>query len=362
MSTNTYQAEVFVKDAYILGTSLQDLGAAHPDWVMGRARHDVIYALPEPAIHRLSFCGPERPALLDDRQAAAERDFAGLCRKMQAIGLAGGKFLQQTPFEPHCRVNLEGAFSSYGAGPMAELSAILDGMSVEVAERQMAYIGWLLTEPMFLRERDHLRELWLQFPAGRRPSLPLRRPWKDWDVPTGRRDVPEPGDVPAQEFGVALVRLLHKWQLMYLATWDVPVPQGPLVPNLLPPSSPASPDGGVKLCLPTWYSARAADDLASQIRGVQEQAARDLGVDPTGSGLAHVQAYARMARIIHLEQAMRSRFDELSPPRGLVARIADAVADELLLGTEQVAKYRKAIARCIKGERSLVPMLKSKTA
>src|SRR5688572_26573983 len=82
-----------------------------------------------------------------------------------------------------------------------------------------------------------------------------------------------------------------------------------------------------------------------------------LGIDASAAGLPHHEAYARLVDVLHLERTIRSRFSDRSQPRGLVGGIVSAAIKCFGLSEDQTRKYRKAIGRCLKGERDRVAML-----
>jgi hypothetical protein len=227
-----------------------------------------------------------------------------------------------------------------------------------VADRVKGYTGWLLSDPAFLEEAGRLRALYTTLPAPLRPRFPLYRPSPAVQHPRLPSFDPEVAGVSAREFGGALVRLLDRWGLRCLAAWDLPVPQGPLLPNPLPPNSPAQPRTGANLHIPTYYPVRGSDDIEAQILRIQSQAARDLGVDGSAVGLPRHEAYAQLLDVLHLERSIRARFPGPRAPRGLVNRIVAAVSDFLELEADRVQKYRKAIARCQRGDRAGVAILR----
>jgi hypothetical protein len=224
----------------------------------------------------------------------------------------------------------------------------------ESAMRLKGVPGWLLTEPPFLAETDHLARAWRALPERQQPPFPLGRPVVLPTRPPGGR----PAAPPAADFAVALGQFLDRWGLTRMATWDLPEPQGPLLPNPLPPEAPALPTHGVHLVLPLHYPLQGDDGLMRRILDYQRLAAQNLGLDPDVAGLPHYKAYTTLFDVLHLERAIRSRAAAGRQVRGLISRIEEAVAIGLDLSTDAVRKHRKGIAACRRGRRAQVPWLR----
>src|SRR5262249_30217995 len=151
---------------------------------------------------------------------------------------------------------------------------------------------------------------------------------------------------------------LDRWGLTELATWDLPAPQGPLLPNPLPPGAPAVPAHGVHLILPLPCPLQGDDDLLRQIFNFQRQAVRDWGLAATLPGLPHHKGYASLFDVLHLERAIRARLHSGRTARGVVTPLEEAIAAGLGISLAQVQKCRKAISACLRGRRSRVTWLR----
>jgi hypothetical protein len=214
------------------------------------------------------------------------------------------------------------------------------------------YVGWLLTEPAFLKELHRLSDCWQALPSEQRPLFPLGR--------IGRFPLPASAGALSSEvqaFQQELQLLLDRWGLMQLSTWDLPDPQGPLLPNPLPPGSPALPTHGIHLVLPLHYPLQGDDNLLQQIFDFQRQAARQLGLDESLAGLPHFQAYAGLFDVLHLERVIRSRLTG-SRPAGFVMALEQAIASALDCSLTSVQKSRKAISACLRGRRDHLTRLR----
>ena len=348
----------------VLGNRLADLWAAHPDWVMAAQRADTIYCLPSTAIYELAIDNRSTRPPLDVGQAAAERAFTALCAEFFAVGVHHGRFIDNTQLNDRPAgvsaddVAFMKQFAGWTDAAVRAVQAALPKVA-KASDRVKGYVGWLLTEPAFVAEAAEVRRAWEQLPAGGRPAFPLTRPLPAAADPSADVGRTQPRRDPViQDFGSRLVNFLDKWSLTGLATWDLPVAQGPLVPNRLPPTSRAFPRHGIHISLPVYYPLTGDDDLLAEILRLQQDSARTLGVGPSAAGLPHHQAYAQLLDVLHLERAVRSRFPGPKALRGLATRIVAAGVACLDLSEDQVTRYRKAIARCLRGERDRVPFLR----
>jgi hypothetical protein len=213
----------------------------------------------------------------------------------------------------------------------------------------------LLTEPAFLEEAARLTDQWLALSASERPLFPFAR----YPAPTINADMNGPRALGS--FYTELGNFLDRWSLTAMTTWDLPSPQGPLIPTGLPMDATAMPVHGVHLVLPLHYPLQGDDDLLNQILQSQRKQARDLGIDESLAGLRHYRAYSRMYDVLHLERSILSRMPGAVAPYGFRLRIYQAIAEGLHLSVEAVQKYRQAIVACRKGQRSRVSRLLTTT-
>jgi hypothetical protein len=321
-----------------------ELRRRYPVWAERFSGDEPVYAIPLPAVERLarSAQANDRPPF-DAVMADAERAFTTLCEANHVVGFRGEVPIS-FPLLATERAELHPIVAAFG-WPPEQLDAVrgLLNRGDEMHRRLRGVIGWLLTEPAFREQVAEVRHLFEAIPPAARPLFPLAR----------LLSVPGTGSASRfRAFGDALGQLLDRWGLATLAAWDLPNPQGPLLPNYLSDSAPARPAHGVWVYVPVHYPLRGDDELQRQVVEFQRQQASELNIDPSFAGNTHHEVYDRMFRVIHLERAIRSRFDH--PPRGLVARIEDAAATALHLSPERVQRLRKMIAQCQAGRRAAV--------
>jgi hypothetical protein len=333
----------------------QEFRQKHGQWPGLTERTDPLYAVPEPALKCLAESGAKGSPLFAASTARAEQDYTSLCRKFHAVG----SWMEQpivfsllTPSPPPPDEGL----MQLANWSKVEQKSVRQSLkpSQEARLRLKGYVGWLLTEPAFLCEADELAKRWRALPAAQRPCFPLGRAVHVPIRPKGSTLAPN----TVADFEMNLKTFLNRWGLVRMASWDLPEPQGPLLPNPLPPDSPALPGHGVHLVLPIHYPLQGDDGLLRQIFEFQRQFAREQGLEDSMAGLPHYKAYAGMFDVLHLERTIRSRFEGSPKPRGLVERIEEAAAAVLPSLPDLIRKYRKAVSACRRGKRVKIAWLR----
>jgi hypothetical protein len=320
----------------------------HSSWPLLQVQEPV-YALPKEAIKELVRTNGKRKSLIDKDSESAERAFLDLCQNMSAIGAWSGRPIHYSLFNRPSKESAIALFPFTGWSEKEQNDAL---KLIEKADKRFprtkGVVGWLLTEPQFVSELAAVRSDWEELSAKQRPEFPLRR-----------LAAVRSGGERLFEFGRKLFEFLNRWGLIGLVTWDLPEPQGPLLPSPLAPDALASPRHGILLYLPLHYPLRGDDELLEQIRAIQQQNARELHIPESLAGLPHHVAYGKMFDILFLERAVRSRFGGTAP-KGLADAIENAAVETTALAREQVHRYRKTIARCLKGKRDKIKWLRTK--
>ncbi|MFO0802848.1 MAG: hypothetical protein U0791_06960 [Gemmataceae bacterium] len=350
--------------------SWQDLIRRFPKWEPGRA-DEPVYAITPEALDAF-----EGKAFFSTDALEAERKFSDFCKGNGIVGMWRGQtitFPLMIGATPSIRSLPQATLDETGLrGQEARLDS-LTNRATAASDRQLGVIGWLLTEPMFLRELEALKVSHAALAPTERPRFPMTRlskirlpnisiadvkfppPFDQRLVTIQHMNEPAPESEAVVGFRALLNGLLDKWGLACLATWDLPLPQGPLLPNLFPPGSHLHPAHGVNLHLPIHYPLQGDDQLLKRIRDLQREQAATLGLPPSFGGISHHQQYAQMFRVLHLDLSILSRLREKRP--GLVGVIEIAGANAFGISTGQVRKLRHAITACRKGKRASVPFL-----
>lgn len=324
--------------------ALDTFWGEHPDWVQALPGDGPHYAVPGAALD-----GPALEGIFG-AQLVIERDFTRLCDEHGIIGVWRRRtiachLLTRPPLQldPTLLARL-----NWDARQVAMIRDA-DARTDSAHARLQGVVGWLLTEPTFLAEVVQLRAGYDALPVAERPSFPLGRV-TILESPSGQ--VLHAGTAA---FAGGVRQFLDRWGLTRLITWELPDPQGPLLPNFLP-EGPARPAHGVHVFLPLHYPLQGDDDLLGRVREFQRQQALELGLPSAFAGVAHHAQYAQMFRLMHLDRAVRGRFGG-RPPRGIVSAL-EAAASHLGIGAESVRRLWKWIRICHRGGRQTIRRLR----
>ena len=143
-----------------------------------------------------------------------------------------------------------------------------------------------------------------------------------------------------------------------MVTWDLPEPQGPLIPAPIRLDSPAMPMHGLHIVLPIHYPLLSSDELLFEIQRQQVRLARENGLDTSIAGLPHHDAFGKMLEVEHIERTIRSRYGDRSDEPGFVLAVEHAIATGLSIGIDHIKRLRKAISACKRGQRDRVSWLR----
>jgi hypothetical protein len=313
-----------------------------------------IHCLPEECLAVLAKPLSAGHPIVDPSSLAAERHLLKICRTANAVGFWQDQPLVYPYLSPRpSSAALESLLQGF---PEAEKRQCLEATikADEIASRIAGVAGWLCIEPAY---RDGVRQLiqrWDDLPPNERPPFPLSRALRWPNLPEGAR----PASNAAGRFASELQAFLDRWELMHLATWDLPCPQGPLFPNPLPEGSPAVPAQGIQNIVPVHFPIQRNDDLEHAVTRQQHVLAKDKGIDPSIAGLPHHDAYGQVLQVRHLESIIVQRYTQVRRPKGFMTRIEEAIAAALDCGVDNIQKIRKAISQCLRGKRASVSWLR----
>ena len=332
----------------------------HKAWLARVPIAAPIYAMASAAITELEkpSLGRNRRPILDNEAARAERDLTAFCRQTKSVGVLNGQGIlypllrlgdQTGPNQDwlECRDDM-----GWTAAQIAWTDHLQDAITT-VTDRLKGVAGWLSLEPVFLSEIEALSRLWTALPEASRPSFPLHRPLRVLLPPSGS----QPLSQERSRFSASLASFMDRWGLAELATWDLPVPLGPHLPEIGSSALVSSSTAVLRLTVPMHYPLAGDLDLLQWILVQQRQLVRDRQLDESLAGVSHHEAYGQMLEVAHLERTIRSRYTDV----GLVNAIVAVASASLVLSEDQVVKYRKAISRCRRGRRNSIPWLRPKT-
>jgi hypothetical protein len=208
--------------------------------------------------------------------------------------------------------------------------------------RQLAYADRLTCNRQYQNQKESLR-LWYETLAPEdKPPFPFS-PGYVMMLPV--QDAEETAvALETSNFLEELVRFLRQWQVMQLATWDLPVAQEPLefataglVSHLLGAEQVVS-------CFPAYYDIPSSQDVRGEVREGQRLAARDAGIDeeyPLTDLAGRADQPSRWDRAFRcwlVEATFRRRYGQ---PWGVVDRLSEAFASEFTVSREHVKKIRR---------------------
>jgi hypothetical protein len=322
---------------------------AHSAWLAAFTQDEPIYRLPKAAISGLLVGNQGKKGFLEE-YVDSETAFTTFCDASQAVGVWLGQPVQYPPLTPPLPLSAVPAeFADRFPWLKSKAARVATQTADEARHRLLGVPGWLLTEPSFLAAVSELKQCWKELPDDQRP-FSLARPVRMMEQ--------IPDSVPASTLQAAFFsqyeRFLDRWGLLQMATWDLPQPQGPLLPSPVAADSPAYPRHGIHIVLPIHYPVQENDDLIREILKFQRAAARELNIDESFAGLPHCGSYGRMFEIIHLERSIRSRIRPGNSLHGHGAAMEHAIASSLHVTVAAVKKHRLAISACLRGKRSSV--------
>jgi hypothetical protein len=337
--------------------------AAHAAWWSPLEGGGPVYTLPEEVVDALSEFDEVRDGrhrarkrVLSEDEAEAEHAFRSACEGFapDVVGVWGGRPVHYPPFARPVRppvspdllkqMQWDQSLRPGAVGPALEAAAReLDRMR----HQQLGYAGALtLNEDCqdYRTERAALKQRW--------EALPVPLPWP---LRANTHDqeprAAEPGGGQAQKlpdevsrFLDDLGQFLRKWQLTQLASWDLPLPQGPLQGLSLATARHLLGPGQLATTLPSYFDVPSDVDLRKRTRDQQRFAAGQAGVEARHP-VTNLSARGGRAsspetafRMWLVERTSRARYGSR---RGLVARLASAFAAMFDISSERVHELRK---------------------
>lgn len=327
---------------------LRELQARYAEWWQLRPGDTPVYAIPADALNNDRLRG------FLGMNLEAERAFSAFCATRLIVGTCGNSYIAYDLLTRSSIVLPEIPNHPSLSSKLWTRAALLavekrSRRNAAAAERILGVAGWLSTEPTYLEELKQIRAIYSSLAENERPRFPLAKlvwgPLEGQEPHEGKRD---PG------FG-QIGGFLDRWGLDRLVTWDLPIPSGPLISNLLPLHSPANPLQGIHVTLPLHYPLQGDDAILEQIKNLQTRRASELGMPPGFGGISHASQYAQMFRLIFLELTICSRFPRV--PRGLVAAIERAASEYLGVEASSVSRLRAWVRACRDGRRHEIAKL-----
>jgi len=325
--------------------------ADQSDWWHRVASNEPVYLLPRPIIDGLATPRPDdhrrQRVFLSAEDANVETAFTTLCRSYSAGCV--GVWLDRPIDFPLLNSVVEQPPVTIPTDLIAEWSTIMNrpaGLLAHQAEdaldrlqqtnRQLlGYCGWLFDNQNFRHELAELRDLWRPSDSQGSAGLLLAPPSCE---ASGRRSGTRRLRGRRARFHEALDGMCGRWSLAGLATWDLPLPQGPL--ESLPAALVARLRGADAIVdhYPAFFDIPSDIDLREQVRDRQAidgqlQGISGFPVTTTSPRAGRLSEFANLVRLWLIENAVQQR---CGSPRGIVTRLIEIVAEVFGVSSERV--------------------------
>lgn len=197
-----------------------------------RAPQDPLYALPRALIEAI---GKRTEGFFTEKELTFERKLCEFCDTYHAVGITDGRLIYSMLLRPPDLPTLTDEDIEFlGMDQTAQDKLETAEERIEpLRELARGYAGWLLTNRLFLQERDALR----RHRGSEELALPpVQIPGTGGDEVDNQREHQTSG----QRDNTPLIQFLRRWQLTRLDSWELPAPHGPNLSGLRRPE----PEGG----------------------------------------------------------------------------------------------------------------------
>lgn len=214
-------------------TRLTLLAKLHPieDWKGTRriaqlefSTTEPFYAIPPRIIEMLA----SKKGWLSSDKAKIEMRFGQACDTFNAVGILFDGFAQWRFARAYQKLQFDfdickAAWPDHGTSAAVALAEKTSHTCcAPIFQRQQAYVAWLLTSQLFLRERDSIRRKWGKSvdQLGRLP-VSLTRPQSGSIEIVAKMNRSKLFNMITD-----FTAFYQRWHLLGLATWDLPIPLG----------------------------------------------------------------------------------------------------------------------------------------
>lgn len=306
----------------------------HSSWFVRLDDRQPLLAIPDAALKVLEsprMVRGKATFIFDAQTIESEKCFTNLCHRTHAIGVDRNRPVQH----PYI------ALKNNGADALASMLKSLPDGWTEAARRAATaatsradstirdlkrYVGALISDPSYLEELAAIQQAWTALPEDIRPRIALARSGRFFadDQPVSLRATESQMVSPSEvEFTRALNAFLDRWGLMGLATWDLPLPQGPLLPAMNALQIMQTPGAAVHIALTAWQN--PGRELVEELREHLAIQAESHDLPNSSKRIQLCGKHASFLEIHYLRLALRSRFTE-KPPLGFSGAFKDVVA------------------------------------
>src|SRR4051812_36211839 len=311
------------------------LGVLH-NWFGERcASDDVVYSLHPSKINECL-----KLFRIDSDFGAAEREFAELCDRNNAIAVSHGRFLDYRLLRPLLPMPerselipcLELGWTESDVACLTNLK----NPTAKINRRMRAAAGRLISSPEFLEQVAKIRDGWNKLPVEIRPALPIAR-----SVEASSANVRlglEPAPPLLSDFIAEFDSFCDDWHLLGMATWNLPNVRGPnWVPGLAPEDLRQR--GVLAVETPWHFPVLAEDGLGRLLEDEHRLQAAEHGVEDE----QHWESYESLFEIYHWENVLQERYPREQRVRGFFSGLETTLSGIVGLGSDRIKTLRKRL-------------------
>jgi hypothetical protein len=298
----------------------------------GSLEKDLVYCLHPSQIGECLklFC-------IDSETVAAERVFAELCDRHQAIGVLHARFLAYPLLRPliawpeyeDVTQFLELGWSKSDVACVVNLK----NPTAKINRRLRAATGRLISSPKFLNAVATIQELWNRLPDDIRPTIPIARSIK---IPSADAKLGcKPAPPLLRKFIAEFDNFCDEWHLLGMATWDLPNVRGPnWVPELAPEELRQR--GVLSVETPWHFPVLAEDGLGRLLEEEHRRQAAEHGVDDDQSW----ETYESLLDICFWQNVLRERYPKKQRVKAFATKMNCALSKIIGVGEDRVKLLR----------------------
>ena len=336
---------------------IQGFLGEHPDWGERLGTHKLWLGIPGGVLDRLGELKRNTPRwLAQDGAWQAEMDFLDFIGEPNgggAIGVRQGAVVNYPPYQcaqSYSALLTDEVFEAMGWQQHIASAQVardqLDKAQKEtipmIQQRLLGYAGWLVTNPIYVREASLLEEAWCTLPA----PMPFPSDITMFRAPEdtlsefvnermGSQCLDGGEAVPTFEFVGRMANFYKRWGILQLPDWNFPVPQGPLFGEKDVLKFVRNNDlTGQVVYVPGWYEVIASrDNVLDTLKSNQRRVKDDRFIDGDGWPISHHARYVGIFLCLHALQAIEQRsgkLDEKSREFELVLELITGWLDEKL--------------------------------
>ena len=341
-------------------TRWQNFLAHYPNWWKSTPSHEPVYWLPEFVVMELTRETIKdrehrgHTAVITSEEAQAENAFRECCGGFGAsvVGVWEGIPVRYELLGPSCSTHISDELIQLAGWDQSKSKNALDSELGKLqlkttgdAHQRLAYAGKLTIRDEYQKEKLSLYAQWRKLNS--QIDWPLLANTADREaVAMLRKEIDTNRTLPdnAQSFLEQATTFMRKWDLYGMATWELPLPQGPLEHLPAGPIRHFLGPNNIVSAYPNPYDIPSSQDVRKEIRDQQRRAAREkgIGADFPLTDLApragHASMYENVFRLWFIEGAVLQRY---RGRKRLATRLIKAFAEHLNCKIDRINQLRR---------------------